>query len=89
MPVELTSAQREQAERDRLAALNAQCERDEVAIVEIAYRGRFVRFDISTMQASCLTPEQLVVRCFVDPFEAVGLTTHLAESSAVASSSLT
>ena len=88
MAVVLTAAQREQAERDRMVAVNAQCERDECALVEIVYRGKFVRFDISTMQARCLTPEQLVERCFREAFEMVGLTPHQAESSAYASSSV-
>ena len=77
-----------QHEAARLAALNAQSERDDVALVEIVYKGRFARFDISTMQAQYLTPQQLVERCFVEAFKAVQLPTLLAESSAFSSSSL-
>ena len=78
----LTQAQVDQAELDRLARLSAQSDRDDVAIVEIIYKDRFVRFDISTMQAHHLTAAQLVARCFVEAFEAVHLETQVAESSA-------
>lgn len=60
-------------ERDRVLALSAQSERDDVAIIEIVYRGRWCKFDISAMQASFLTLEQLVDRCFRQPFEVVQL----------------
>ena len=75
-----------QADIERIAALNRQADIEDVAYLEIVYRGKFVRFDISTMQASCLTPVQLVERCFREAFEAVGLKTQPAESSAYASS---
>ena len=75
-----------QADRERIAALNREADQQDVALFEIVYRGKFVRFDVSTMQASCLTTEQHVERCFREAFEAVGLKTQPAESSAFASS---
>ncbi len=63
----------EPSERERLAAVAQQASRQDVALVEIVYNGRFVKFDISTMQASFLTLEQLVDRCFREPFDVLGL----------------
>ena len=63
----------DQVEHDRLAAIAAQSTQQDVAFVEIVYGGRFVKFDISTMQASFLTLEQLVDRCFREPFQILGL----------------
>jgi len=61
------------ADQQRLIALAAQADRDDVALIEMVYRGRWVRFDISTMQLSFLTLEQLVDRCFRQPAEVIGL----------------
>lgn len=71
-------------ERERLLELSKQSARDDVALVEIVYRGRWVKFDISSMQASFLTLEQLVDRCFRQPFEvlALPLAPTLGQSSA-------
>lgn len=59
----------EQADRNRLAALATQSVLQDVAFVEIVYKGRWVRFDISTIQASFLSLDQLVDRCFREPFQ--------------------
>ena len=79
-PITDWEMQMQQAEGPRLAALNAQSERDDAALVEIVYKGRWVRFDISTMQASFLTLDQLVDRCFRQPFAVLQL--PLGQSSA-------
>lgn len=71
----------EQFELDRLAALATQSEVQDVALVEIVYRGRWVRFDISTMQASFLTLDQLVDRCFRQPFAVLQLPLGQSSSS--------
>ena len=63
----------DQVEQERLAAIAAQSAQQDVAFVEIVYGGRFVKFDISRMQASFLTLEQLVDRCFREPFDVLGL----------------
>jgi hypothetical protein len=63
----------EPVERERLAAIAAQSTQQDVAFVEIVYGERFVRFDISRMQASFLTLDQLVDRCFREPFQLLGL----------------
>lgn len=83
----LTAEQIEQAEQERLARLSAQSVRDDVALFEIVYQGRFVKFDVSTMQAEYLTPQQLLEQCFSPAFDAVRLKTLVAESSALSSSS--
>ena len=71
----------DQVERDRLAALGTQSEVQDVAFVEIVYKGRWVRFDISRMQASFLTLEQLVDRCFREPFAVLQLPLGQSSSS--------
>ena len=83
----LTTAQREQAEADRLAHLAHQSASQDVAFVEIVYKNCYVQFDISTMQAQHLTAQQLLERCFAKPFADVHLPTQLAEFEAPAWSS--
>ena len=89
----LTPAQLAEAEAERVRTLSRQSELEDVALIEIVYRGRYARFDVSSTQAYGLTAAQLVERCFVPAFEAVRLKTHIAaeatdqaESSALSAS---
>ena len=82
----LTPAQLAEAEAERVRTLSRQSELEDVALIQIVYRGRYPRFDVSSTQAYGLTAAQLVERCFVPAFEAVKLHTHVAESSAVSAS---
>lgn len=75
-----------EAETQRLRGLARQSELDNVVLVEMVYAGRFIRFDLTEMQARHLTPTQLFDRCVRQPLKDLGLA-PLAESSALSSSS--
>lgn len=77
----------EQFERDRLAHLAAQSDAEDVVFVELVYRGKWVRFDLSAMQAQYLTAEALVARYLSPALAAVSLPRDAAGSSASETSS--
>lgn len=67
--------------QQRLAQLSAQSERDDVVLIEVLYRDKWVQFDISAMEAKYLSPEELMKRFFAKALAAVSLPREDAGSS--------
>ncbi len=67
--------------RERLSVLSAQSERDDVVLIEVLYRDKWVQFDVSAMEAKYLSADELVQRYLKKAFDAVSLPREDAVSS--------
>lgn len=57
-----------------VAELAAQAEREDTVVCLLVYRGKWAQFDLSTMEAKYLSPDELFVRHLDEALAAVDLT---------------
>ena len=80
-----TALDAEIADQGRLSRLAAQSERDDTVLIEVLYRNRWVRFDVSVMEIQYLSDADLIKRYLMPALEAVHLNRRAAEAGPASS----
>lgn len=88
MDAVIDSLSPEALDRARLWALSAQSSRDDVVLVEMLYRGQWIRFDISHLEAVHVDAATLFARYFGKALTAVGIDRAPAADSSASSTSV-